>query len=63
VRHLSRETGIRAPTLYDLEAGKRVNIGVDALARLAKFFGVTSDYLLDIDPENEQNKEAGAAAV
>jgi transcriptional regulator with XRE-family HTH domain len=47
VRQLAAETRIRHPTIYDIEAGRPANIGVDSLVRLARFFGVEPGYLLD----------------
>lgn len=61
VRQLAQATRIRHPTIYDIEAGKPINIGVDALVRLARFFGIEPGYLLDMrDVKENQSKPAVA---
>lgn len=47
-RALAKKTGLSASAIKQWENGRRVP-NADAVARLAKFFGVTADYLLGLE--------------
>ncbi len=48
-----KETGVAQSTLSDWKNGKSVP-GVENLRKIAQYFGVTIDYLADVEPPNPQ---------
>ena len=48
---LAKEVGVSPGNVSDWETGK-TKPGYSALASLARFFGVSADYLLELTPEN-----------
>ncbi len=49
-RTVSEMTGIPYTTYIKYESGERKDISMDAIVKLAKFYGVTTDYLLGLEP-------------
>jgi transcriptional regulator with XRE-family HTH domain len=49
-RTVSEQTGIPYTTYIKYESGERKDVSMDALCKLADFYGVTTDYLLGREP-------------
>lgn len=50
-RTVSEMTGIPYTTYIKYESGERKDVSMDALVKIADFYGVTTDYLLGREPE------------
>lgn len=55
---VSKETGIPASTFTDWKKGKS-KPKVDKLQRIADYFGVSVDYLISGEEEEDRTEEAG----
>ncbi|MDE5757192.1 MAG: helix-turn-helix transcriptional regulator, partial [Allobaculum sp.] len=51
---VSEMTKIPYSTYVKYESGERKDVSMQALCKLADFYGVTTDYLLDREPREEQ---------
>ena len=62
LEHLSAETGISKSALGRYEADDFKDISPFSMVELAKFYGVSTDYLLGLTEQKSPNHRAGRSA-
>jgi len=59
---LARRANIRRPTIVELETHRRVTVSSEVLKRLARALGCTTDYLVGMHEDDEDEASALVAA-